>query len=189
MIEQLKTEFPDRMIVAVDTLAASAGEGLIVYRALLEQAKGLSLNEVAAKVELEFIKETMLWFTVDDLKHLQRTGRLSNGAAWLGYVLKIKPVLHCDDQGKLVPVFKCTGRKSALKKLASLYSETSAEQKQKCKTVFISHSSALEDAVSVKEAILADNPDADVYLSDIGPVVGSHTGVGAIALFFTGDQR
>lgn len=189
VIKSLADQYPERTIRAVDTLAASAGQGLIVYRALELQKKGVPLNETAAQLESSVIQNTMLWFTVNDLKHLNRTGRLSNGAAWLGYVLKIKPVLHCDKNGKLVPVFKCTGRKAALKKLVTLVEEVSAEQQKKNDVIFISHSNCLEDARWVESSILEILPECKIYISDIGPVVGTHTGTGTVALFFTGDHR
>lgn len=186
VVDQLQKKYPDRKIKLVDTLGASAGEGLIVYRALNAQKDGKSMEEVIAYLQQTVIQQTAHWFTVDDLKHLNRTGRLSNGAAWLGYVFKIKPILTCNSEGRLVPEIKVTGRKAAIKKLYSIIAENPQQSQD---VIFISHADVLEEATSLKDMIQSHFPDAKILLSTIGPIVGLHSGPGTIALFFTSTHR
>lgn len=182
----LQETYPDRKIIIIDTLAASAGQGLLVYYALLNQSSGLSIEENESWIEETKVKLAQ-WFTVDDLQFLKRGGRISSTAAILGSALKIKPVLHVDNTGHLINVSKSHGRKMSLVNLAERLQETiTAPEKQ---SVFISHADALEDAKflasKIKEFVTVDN----IVISEIGPVIGSHSGPGTIALFFIANER
>ena len=183
---QLAEQYPDRKIVVIDTLAASAGEGMLVYLAVKKQQEGASLDEVASYIES--IKLNLShWFTVDDLVYLKRGGRVSPTAAFFGNMLGIKPVLHVDNEGHLTPVAKIRGRKMSLKEMADRYTETAIDPA--AGPVFISHGDCLKDAEELA-AILKSRHGVDVeIITDVGPVIGAHAGPGVLALFFLGKER
>lgn len=185
-VNELQEKYPDRKIVVVDSLCASAGQGLYVYLAAQKRDSGASLEEVAEY--LENIKLNIChWFTVDDLVYLKRGGRVSATTAFVGSILSIKPVMHVDNEGKLVPVSKCRGRKASLAALADKYGEL--RDVSKSGTVFISHSDALEDAEYLRD-LLKNRYDTEVeIIADIGPIIGAHSGPGTMALFFVGKER
>lgn len=180
-------EYPDATIELVDTLGASAGEGLMVYDALINRQRGMDIAQ-NARVIRESIQSYAHWFTVDDLHFLKRGGRCSPSAAFFGSMLSIKPVLHVDAQGRLIARSKVRGRKQALKALADKFGELNASPDQ---VIFISHGDCEQDAQFVKQA-LVDGYGCDpekIVLSVIGPVIGSHSGPGTVALFFRGKDR
>lgn len=183
---ELQEQYPDRKIFIVDSLAASAGQGLLVYYSLLNQQSGLTLEENGEWLN-DHVLKVCHWFTVDDLQFLKRGGRVSGTVALVGTALKIKPVLHVDDEGHLVNVSKSHGRKASLTALADKLHETITEPEKQ--TIFISHANSLEDAQYLADKIQLDTPVDKVILSDIGPVIGSHSGPGTIALFFLGTAR
>lgn len=183
---QLKEQYPDRKIVVVDTLAASAGQGLIVYLTVEEKKKGASIEE-AAKFAEDLIPRMGIWFTVDDLVYLKRGGRVSPTAAFVGNLLGIKPVLYMDDAGHLIPVAKVRGRKSAITALADKYTELAA-----CKesgTVYISHGDCIKDAQTLADMLKERHGIEVSIITDVGPVIGAHSGPGTLALFFVGTKR
>ncbi len=185
--EMTLEEYPDAVIELVDTLGASAGEGLIVYDALMNRENGMSIAENAAFLR-EHVQTYAQWFTVDDLHFLKRGGRCSPSAAFFGSMLKIKPVLHVDAQGRLIARSKTRGRHQALKALADKFGELGAAPDQ---MIFISHGDCLEDAQTVKDMLVKTygcDPQK-IVLSVIGPVIGSHSGPGTVALFFRGRDR
>ncbi len=183
---ELKEKYPDRKIVAVDSLCASAGQGLYVYLAVQKRNSGASLEKLAEY--LEDIKLNIChWFTVDDLVYLKRGGRVSATTAFVGSVLSIKPVMHVDNEGRLVPVSKCRGRKASLSALAERYGEL--RDVSKSGTVFISHSDALEDAEYLSGLIKSRYGTEVEIITDIGPIIGAHSGPGTMALFFVGKER
>ncbi|PKM72131.1 MAG: fatty acid-binding protein DegV [Firmicutes bacterium HGW-Firmicutes-16] len=184
--EDLKEEFPDRKIVLVDTLAASMGEGLIVWHAAMRKKQGMSIDDVATWVE-ENKLHLAHWFTVDDLNHLKRGGRVSGAAAFVGTMLNIKPVLHVDDEGHLIPVDKIRGRRKSLEELVARMEKTAIDPSEQ--TVFISHGDALDDAKYVEKLVRERLGVQTVYINPIGPVIGSHSGPGTIALFFLANKR
>lgn len=184
--EQLRGEFPDRKISVIDSLSASMGEGLLVHYAALQRDAGKSHEEIVAWVEANKLTINH-WFTVDDLHHLHRGGRVSGTAAIVGSLLGIKPVLHTSDEGKLVPVEKKKGRKRALQ---GLVERLEAQGKDiNGQMIFISHGDCLEDAQYVQSLILEKYPDCKFLINYIGAVVGSHSGPGTVALFFVGTHR
>lgn len=183
---ELKEAYPERKIVTVDTLAASAGEGLIVYLATKKKAEGATIEETADYIE-SIKMNISIWFTVDDLVYLKRGGRVSAAAAFFGNMLGIKPVLHMDEAGHLVPVLKVRGRRNAVDALAKKYEELAPDTKNN--TIFISHAECEAD-VKRLETTFAEKFGAKVELiTDIGPVIGAHAGPGTLALFFVGKER
>ena len=184
--EELKQRFPDRRLEVFDSLCASMGEGLLVYHAAKLRQAGKSLDEVLA-----WLKENVLnlchWFTVDDLNHLQRGGRVSTATALVGTMLGIKPVLHVDDEGHLIPVSKVRGRKQSLDALVRRMEDTVLDPGNQM--VFISHGDCLEDAQYVERQIREKLGVQQVKLGFIGPVIGAHSGPGTVALFFLGKER
>ena len=184
--DDLKSHYRDRKIYAVDTLAASLGEGMLVYQAARLRQQGKSIEEVRDWVEANKLNQAH-WFTVNDLFHLKRGGRVSATTAVLGTMLQIKPVLHMNDEGRLESVAKARGRKAALKDMVAKVGEDAIEPEKQ--TMFISFSACREDAQYVADEIKARYGTPEVILNDIGPVIGSHTGLGCVALFFTGTHR
>lgn len=180
-------ECPDAEIEVVDTLGASAGEGLMVYDALKNREKGMTVHENAEWLRAR-VQNYVQWFTVDDLQFLKRGGRCSPSSAFFGSMLSIKPVLHVDAEGRLIARQKVRGRHQALKALAAKFGELSESADQ---VVFISHGDCLEDAEYVKNQLVhayGCKPE-NVILSMIGPVIGSHSGPGTVAFFFRGKER
>ncbi len=183
---ELKEKYPDRKMVAVDSLCASAGQGLFVYLAVQQRDLGADLETLAEY--LEGIKRNIChWFTVDDLVYLKRGGRVSATTAFVGSVLSIKPVMHVDNEGKLVPVSKCRGRKNSLSALAEKYGELRDESKSG--VVFISHSDAMADAEYLRDILKSRYGITVEIIADIGPIIGAHSGPGTMALFFVGKER
>lgn len=185
--EMLLEEYPDAVIELVDTLGASAGQGLMVVDALENRNAGMDVSENAQWLR-DRLQNYAQWFTVDDLNFLKRGGRCSPSAAFFGSMLSIKPVLHVSCEGKLVAREKVRGRKQALKALAGKFGELEADKDQ---TVFISHGDCESDAMVVKQHLVemyGCDPDK-VVLSFVGPVIGSHAGPGTVALFFRGKDR
>ncbi len=183
--KDLEAKYPQRKLYCVDSLAASMGQGLLVYTAVEKKNSGLSIDELKDWLD-ENILKLCLWFTVDDLHHLKRGGRVSAAAAIVGTMLGIKPVLHVDNEGRLVPVSKVRGRKPALEALVAQIEKTGINPKSQ--TMFISHGDCIEDAKYV-EKIIKDKFKCKVFINEIGPVIGAHSGPGTIALFFFGAER
>ncbi len=180
-------EIPDAVIELVDTLSASAGQGLMVCDALDNRDAGMDIHENAQWLR-ERIQNYVHWFTVDDLHFLKRGGRCSPSAAFFGSMLAIKPVLHVNSEGKLIARAKVRGRRQALKALAQKVGELEGNKDQ---TIFISHADCAEDAEFVKQTIveLYGHDPEKITLSAVGPVIGSHAGPGTVALFFRGRDR
>ena len=173
-------------IKVIDSLCASAGYGLLLYLMVQKKNDGAYMDELADFAENNKLK-VCHWFTVDDLKYLKAGGRISATTALLGGMLNIKPVMKMDNNGKLVSVSKVRGRKAALKAIAQKYGETAIDPKNG--TVFICHADCDDDAKELAEYVKEDY-GAEVKLTvDIGPVIGSHSGPGTLALFFLADER
>lgn len=184
--EEVMQENEGSKIIVVDSLCASAGYGLLLYLAVEKKKAGMSMDQLAAFVEDTKMNVTH-WFTVDDLKYLKAGGRISATTALLGGMLNIKPVMKVDENGKLISVEKVRGRKAALKKIADIYRDTATDKKDG--VVFISHGDCLDDANALADMI-KENSGAKVELiTGIGPVIGSHSGPGTLALFFLVNER
>ena len=175
---------PDSKVLVVDTRAASLGQGMLVYLTALEKQKGRSIEEVRDFAE-ERKDHICHWFTVDDLNHLKRGGRVSAAAALVGTMLQMKPVLHVDDEGHLIPVSKVRGRKASVKALLDKMDELVEDPS----VVFISHGDCEEEAIGLGEAIKAKYPVEKLEINYVGPVIGNHSGPGTLALFFQGKHK
>ncbi len=190
-IELLLTElaglYPDRTVASVDTLAASLGEGLLVYYAAKMREEGASIEKVRDWVE-EHKLHLAHWFTVDDLMFLFRGGRVSRTSAWAGTLLNIKPVMHVDDEGHLIPLEKVRGRKKSLKALVD-HMEQTAMSPVADQTVFITHGDCLQDAEYVADLVRERFGVSDVLINWVDPVIGAHSGPGTMALFFLASER
>jgi len=184
--KELGEEFPERKVLVVDSLCASMGQGLLVWLCAREKKKGKSLEELRDYAEATKGR-ICHWFTVDDLNHLKRGGRVSAAAALFGTMLSVKPVLHVDDEGRLIPMEKCRGRKASLTALVDHMEKTAVDPGNQ--TVFISHGDCPEDVAFVAENIRRRFGTKDIRVSYVGPVIGSHTGAGVVALFFIGSER
>lgn len=184
--KELLQSFPDRKIEILDSLCASMGEGLLVYLAAQQKNSGKSFEEVKNWVN-EMKLHICHWFTVDDLNHLKRGGRVSSAAAILGSMLNIKPILHVDNSGKLALASKSRGRKKSIVELLNRMQSTAINLKNQ--TVFISHGDCLSDAQEMAKVIKEKYEANKVIVNSIGPVIGSHSGPGTLALFFIGTTR
>ena len=184
--EELAEQYPGRKVFVVDTLCASLGQGLLVWHAVQHKKAGETIEQVRDWVEENKLR-LCHWFTVNDLMHLKRGGRVSAATALVGTMLSIKPVLHVDNEGHLINVSKARGRKSSLDALADKVGELA--ENPAGQTMFLSHSDCLEDARYVADRIKAKYGTQNFYFNYIGPVNGYHTGVGCVALFFLGRER
>lgn len=185
--DELRTEYPDAKIIVIDSLAASRGQGMLVWYAAKQKKAGKTIDEVADWVR-EMAPHQDHWFTVADLNHLRRGGRLNATSAIVGTVLAIKPVMHTDKEGKLTPVSKARGMKQALTELVNKMDELGTRPLTD-QTVFICHADAPDSVEYVKGLLKERFGVTDVRDWYIGPVIGSHTGAGTLGLFFFGSER
>lgn len=186
--ENIMEEFPDRKIVVIDSLCASLGQGLLVDYAIGQREQGKTLEETAQWVQ-EHIQNLCHLFTVEDLKYLQRGGRISKTTALVGTMIGIKPVLHVDEEGKLVPIAKVRGRKASVQALVQKMEENIGSFRQQKQTIFISHGDCLEDAKALAQMVKEKFGYDDFLINNVGPTIGSHSGPGTLALFFLGEKR
>ncbi len=186
--ENIMEEFPDRKIVVIDSLCASLGQGLLVDYAIRQREQGKTLEETAQWVQ-EHIQNLCHLFTVEDLKYLQRGGRISKTTALVGTMIGIKPVLHVDEEGKLVPIAKVRGRKASVQALVQKMEENIGSFRQQKQTIFISHGDCLEDAKALAQMVKEKFGYDDFLINNVGPTIGSHSGPGTLALFFLGEKR
>ena len=181
----LREKYPQRVILTVDSLCASQGEGLLVWLTAHKKIDGASITECR-----DFAEATKLhivhWFTVEDLKFLWRGGRVSKTAATVGTILDIKPVMHVDNAGHLVPVYKVRGRKKSLRDLGENTTQVAINLAEQ--TIFITHCDCLDEAQALGEQIKAAGAK-DVIINYVGPVIGSHSGPGTMAIFCVGTER
>lgn len=186
--QELMEERPDCRITVIDSLAASMGEGLLVHKALEKQAQGATYDEMVAWLE-EFRFHVCHNFTVDDLFHLYRGGRVSKTAAVLGTMINLKPVLHVDNGGRLIPLSKVRGRKKSLHTLVDNMEKQMGQYRDENDIVFISHGDCYEDALYVQELVKERFGIEKFLISPVGPTIGAHSGPGTLALFFIGESR
>ena len=188
--ELLSEKYPDRKLYVIDSLAASAGDGLLLDGMADRRDAGDSIDELYQWTE----KNKMYmhhWFTASDLTWFIKGGRVTKAAGWVGTVLKICPVLNVDYMGRLIPRFKIRGKQNALKELVNQMKEHAQGGKDYSGKCFISNSSCYEDALAVANEIEAYFPNLNdkVQIYNIGTTIGSHCGPGTTALFFWGDER
>lgn len=187
LAKQLREEYPDRKIYAVDTLAASGGEGLLVWHACQHAEAGEDIDAVRDWVEDNKLNLAH-WFTVDDLMFLWRGGRVSKTSAWAGTLLNIKPVLHVDDEGHLIPMKKVRGRKKSLQGLLKHMEETGTQPISE-QMVFINHGDCLDEANWLADQIREKLGVKNIVVNYVDPVIGAHSGPGTMALFFLASSR
>lgn len=186
--EEICEDNPDAKIIVIDSKCASLGEGLLVNYIADLRDEGKTIDEAATWAN-EHALNVVHMFTVDDLNFLFRGGRVSKSAALLGTVLNIKPVLHVDDEGHLVPLSKVRGRKKALLSLVDGMEEKIGSFVNKIDVFYVSHGDCIEDAEFVRDEVKSRFHIDDSMINFVGPVVGSHSGPGTVALFFMGDNR
>lgn len=179
-------KYPDAKLFVVDTLAASLGQGLLVYLCALKAETGALIEEVRDYAE-EMKLHICHFFTVDDLVYLKRGGRISAATALVGGLLNIKPYMHMDDEGHLVSIGKAKGRKASLLMLAASIRENELPQTREI--AFICHADCLEDAEFLSEVLKKQYGFGEVVIGYTGPVIGSHCGPGTVALFYVGGKR
>lgn len=181
---ELSEKYPERKIIVIDSMSASIGQGLLVYYAALKKKSGATINEVA-----DFVEENKLkfchWFTVDDLYHLKRGGRISQATAVVGSILNVKPLLSMNNEGKLYVFDKIRGKKKVLDLMSLKIENLNSNYKK----VFVGHADCLEDAKYVAEKISAKDSSLDITITHLGPIIGTHTGPGTVALAFVGNSR
>lgn len=186
LMKQLEAEYPQRTLIAEETFAASGGQGLLVYLTCKKAQEGAPLEEVA-----QFVRDTRdhvcHWFTVDDLMFLFRGGRVSRTSAWAGTMLNIKPILHVDNEGRLVPMEKIRSRKKSIKALVDHMEKTAIKPAEQ--TVFITHGDCIEDVEILEAEITERFGITDFVVNYVDPVIGAHSGPGTLALFFIGSEK
>ena len=182
----LSEKYPERKIIAIDTLCASLGQGLLVTLACRKKEEGATIEEVA-----QFVEETKLhlchWFTVDDLFFLKRGGRISAATAIVGTMLAFKPVLHVDNEGHLINVTKVRGRRASIAALLEKMKESAINPENQ--TVYICHGDCYDDAKLLADMITEEFGITDILIDFTGPVIGAHSGPGTLALFYIGTER
>lgn len=183
--EQLREEYPERKIYTVDTLGASLGEGLVVFKAIECRAKGMTIEETTDYLN-KFRHNICQIFTVDDLKYLQMGGRISNVTAFTGNLLNIKPLLKGNENGQIVTCGKTRGRKRIIETILKKYEELSAHHDNML--VGISNADCMEDAKYLAEMVNKINPPKEIIIVDHEPATGSYLGPGALALYFEGTE-
>ena len=184
--EELQEEYPEAKVIVVDTLCACMGEAMLLYYALKQKEAGKTIEEVA-----QWVEENKLHVchnvTVDDLFHLHRGGRVSKTAAVLGTMVQIKPIIHMDDNGALQVIGKERGRKKSLHKIVDMAVERSEGWDNEI--IMITHGDCLEDAEYVAKLVREKMGVENVFIHNIGTVIGSHTGPGVVATFCMGNKR
>lgn len=182
----LEQEYPGRRVAVVDTQNASLAEVLLLAGAFAEREAGYSLSEVVAWIERERVNVSC-WCTVDDLAYLRRGGRLSAAGAVVGTALKIKPIIHVDEEGRLVPTDKIRGRKHSIKALVEQMERTCIPERTDW--IGIAHGDCLEEAQYLQKLIEKRFPGKEFVVAPVGPVIGAHTGPGTLAVFFIGRTK
>lgn len=184
--EELQEEYPEAKVIVVDTLCACMGEAMLLYYALKQKEAGKTIEEVA-----QWVEENKLHVchnvTVDDLFHLHRGGRVSKTAAVLGTMVKVKPIIHMDDNGALQVIGKERGRKKSLHKIVDMAVKRSEGWDNEI--IMITHGDCLEDAEYVAKLVREKMGVENVFIHNIGTVIGSHTGPGVVATFCMGNKR
>lgn len=182
----LKDKYPERKIIVIDSLSAAMGLGLLVYKAGEMRLDGKSIDEVAAMVEKNKLRVAH-WFSVEDLFFLQRGGRVSTTTAMFGSILNIKPVLHVDDNGKLISMSKVKGRKQSLLALAEKFKELSVEGEND--VIAFSHGNCLEDVQFIADELKKTYKFKEIIFNCLDPVIGAHSGPGTVSIFFIAKNR
>jgi len=184
--QQLLEQYPERTIICFDSFCASVGHGFIVREALTRQAQGMPLDELVKWLTAHRM-QICHWFTVDTLEHLKHGGRISGTSAALGSVLNIKPMLHLNLKGQLEVTDKLRGRKKAIEAKVKCIAE--GWNPELGNLVVIGHGDCRDEALQIQQMIANCCPGADIYIADIGPIIGAHTGPGMLAVIYWGNNR
>ena len=185
-LNELRARYPERKILDCDTLAAAMGQGLLVILAARMREKGASIEQTHAWVQ-EHRLHLAHWFTVESLKYLRRGGRISATSAVLGTLLDIKPVLHVDDEGKLIPMTKVRGVRSAVNEMFARMKKTAVRDPKL--PVFIVHADCADRAMELADRVRAEFGTEEIVIDSLDLVIGAHSGPGTLALFFLADHR
>ena len=185
-IAELQEEYPERTILCLDTLCAAVGEGLFVMEAARKQIQGMDIHSLYNWLE-EHRLNLCHWVTVDTFDHLKHGGRVSTTSAAVGTMLGIKPLIHVDENGKLVAVGKPRGKKKALEALVSNMEKGWLPEISK--QVIIGHGDSLDVARELRDLVAARFPEAEILIAPIGPVIGAHAGPGVMTVFFWGNNH
>jgi DegV family protein with EDD domain len=186
--EELMEEYPEKKIIVVDSLCASLGQGLLVHKAVSLKENGMKLQELKQWVEDNKLN-ICHYFTVDDLIYLFRGGRVSRTSAFAAGILNIKPILHVDNEGHLIPLSKVRGRRKSLNALVDKMEEKIGGFQKENDIIFISHGDCINDAQLVADLVKERLGIESFLINHIGPTIGAHSGPGTIALFFMGQER
>ena len=184
--KELLEKYPERRIAIVDSRCASLGQALFVHKAVAKRAEGASFDELIAYCE-ELRDHILHYFVVDDLDYLHRGGRLSKTAAFVGGLLGMKPILHCNIDGKILPLDKVRGRKAALDKTISIVADEAVSPQDQI--IHVCHADCMEDAQYVKQQLVERLAPKEVVISPIGPVITAHAGPGTLAIIALGEKR
>lgn len=185
-VELLKEEYEDPEIYVFDTKAASIGEGLLVLEAVRLKKEGKSIEETLEWLESNYLK-VHSWVTVDDLKYLERGGRISKASATLGSLLSVKPIITVDKEGRLTNVDKVRGRNKSIQTIVNETVKTIVAPLDQI--VYVAYAGDLESAEKAKRLLEEQIKMKDVKLYPLGPTIASHTGYGCIAIFSMGISR
>lgn len=185
-MEKLQKQYPERKLICIDSLAAAAGEGMLVRAAAQKQKEGMTIDELTAWI-MEHRLNVCLWFTIDTFAHLKHGGRVSATTAAIGTALQIKPLLHVDQLGTLQAVAKPRGKNKAIAALLDRMEQGWLPSLGK--SVWIGHADDSEAASLLGKKVKERFPEAEVEITDIGPIIGAHAGPGTLALFYWGDNR
>ncbi|MCM1273476.1 MAG: DegV family protein [Clostridium sp.] len=186
--EDVEERYPECKIRVIDSLCASGGQGMLLYLAVQNKKAGLSLNENADKLEVDKM-HVIHKFTVEDLVYLYRGGRVSKAAATLGTMINLKPLLHVDNEGKLVMEAKARGRRKSLMQMIKNFESAMGQYKDKQDLFIVCHADSEEDANFCVDMIKELYHPKDIIVSGVTPTIGAHSGPGTIAIFFMGDIR
>lgn len=184
--KELAEEFPDRKIIVIDSKSASMGEGLIVYKAIENRKNNMTIEDNSKWIE-ENLLNFCHQFTVNDLFHLHRGGRVSKATAIIGTLINVKPVLHVNNEGSLIPLNNVRGRKKALNSLAENMGKKIEGFNND--VIMISHGDCYDEAYALGEKLKELYGVKEVMINYVCPTVGAHSGPGTIALFYMGNPR
>lgn len=184
--KELESEYKDTKVKVIDSKCASMGEGLLSYYAYINKESGMSLEDNVKDIT-EKRDHICHWFCVDDLNFLKRGGRVSSAAALVGTMMNIKPILHVDSEGRLIPVSKIRGRKQSIEELFKKMKEKG--QNVDGQMIFISHGGCLDDAQFLASLVRKEYKVKDIKINYIGPIIGAHSGPGTLAIFFLGKDK